>query len=130
MCLHIMPQYKCNIGLGLANNFINQETYEKYGKIDGLVSDVKFLSIKDELEAIRSECGDNKILPMQAMCPHCGERHYLIANKKDIFYAQLSLLHKNVLAQLGLLLMDEYRNMFGVIYFDVMKDGIQNILLV
>ena len=123
----IMPSYMCNIGFGLANNFINQDIYEKYGKMDGLLSDVRFLSIKDKLEAIRRECGDNKILSKQAICPHCGKRHDLIVHKQDIFYAQLSLLHKDVLAQLGLLLMDEYRNMFGIVFLDSIIKEIQNI---
>lgn len=118
-----MPPYKCNLGLVLANNFMNREIYLKYGGMNGLIENPRFLQVREQLIAIKDECGTRKKLLKKGICPHCGEVQDIIIEKNDIFYAHLLLLHKDVQAKLVLNIMDEYREMFTTTYLAAMLEG-------
>lgn len=117
-----MPEYRCNIGLGLASNFIDQKIYKKYGGMNGLLESKNFEGIRKELLEIKEECGESKKLPQKAICPYCGKQHDIIVHKDDIFYAHLLLLHKDVLKKLGLIIMDDYREMFFTAYLSAINE--------
>lgn len=117
-----MPQYRCNIGLGLSNNFITQEIYRKYGEMNGLIDNPIFLDIKEQLLEIKNECGESKVLSQNAICPYCGQPHDIVVHKNDIFFAHLLLLHKDTQAKLGLKIMSDYKEMYAATYFDAIKD--------
>lgn len=44
-----MPEYRYNIGWGLANNFIDKKIYKKYGGMNGLLKNNNFEGIRKEL---------------------------------------------------------------------------------
>ncbi len=117
-----MPDYRCNIGLELANNFIDQKIYRKYGGMNGLLKNNIFEGIRKELLEIKEECGESKKLPQKAICPYCGKQHDIIVHKDDIFYAHLLLLHKDVLKKLGLIVMDDYRELFLTSYLSAITE--------
>lgn len=117
-----MPLYRCNIGFGLSNNFINQEIYRKYGEMNGLIDNPIFLDIKEQLLEIKNECAESNVLPQNAICPYCGQPHEIVVHKNDIFFAHLLLLHKDTQAKLGLKIMDDYREMYNASYLGAIKD--------
>ncbi len=104
--------YKTNLGLKLATNFVDQKTYEKYGGMIGIINNPKFHNLKNRLLKIKDECAESAILPYTRRCPHCGKEHSITVNQNDIFWARLKMLHSDVEKELGLLLLDEYREMF------------------
>lgn len=122
-----MPQYKCNLGLGLATNFLNQEIYLKYGGMSGLIENPLFIQVREQLIEIQEECGISKKLPKKGICPYCGKAHDIIIEKNDIFFAHLMLLHKDVQAKLVFNIMDEYREMYITTYLDAMLDGVNDL---
>lgn len=114
----LMPPYKRNLGLGLATNFLNQKTYEKYGEMDGLIDNPLCLDIRASLLYIKNECKEEMKTNQNSICPHCGQSHNVILYQKDLFYINLTLLYRDISAKLVLNMMQDYRDMFSAYYLD------------
>jgi hypothetical protein len=103
-----IPPYQTNFGMKFAHVFFSQDTYIKYGKMDGLISDKNLNLIQDRLIKIKEECANEKKLDNKTICSHCGQIHNIIVKKDDIFYAHLVCLHPDLLIPIGFNYYDDY----------------------
>ncbi|WP_414733915.1 TOPRIM nucleotidyl transferase/hydrolase domain-containing protein [Acetobacterium carbinolicum] len=104
-----LPPYETNIGLFFGSHFLSQRTYERVGKLDGLLACKELESIRDKLLNVANECSESTKVDIHAICPECGERHNDIRVEKDaIFFAHVSSSHSNLLVPIGFNYFEDY----------------------
>lgn len=109
----ILPEYKTNLGLHLADTFLEQDIYDRYGGMDGLLSDPLFSDLRPQLQAVKDSCETQMLVPRLSRCPYCGGVHQPMVNQDTVFYIRLVTLHKDLECQAALRVLDDCRELIG-----------------
>lgn len=122
-----IPEYKTNLGLHLADTFVDQNIYYQYGGMDGLLSDPLFSDLRPQLQAVKDSCKEQVPLPQLARCPHCGGVHRPTLKQDDIFYIHLIMLHKDLECQIAFRVLNDYRKLIGDMILNALQSAGKNI---
>lgn len=105
-----MPKYQNNFALHFGSRFINDNTYNKLGKMDGLINSSLMTLIASDLLELKESIPRSIQTTANAICPECGYAHEDIMLEHDHIFFMHLLNEAELHLKVGFCLYDEYRD--------------------